>query len=727
MKRIVLIAAIPLLLAFLGATAWLKTPAPAPFDRKAALEMAAQYNARIVRDAFGVPHVYGRTDADVAFGLAYAHAEDDWATIEEVIFFSRGKLAQRKGRDAAIPDYLVGALRVRRDVRDKYERHLGPETRAMIEAYAAGANFWCAEARGRCSPGAAPVTPYDVVAGFVARTPFFYGLDDELTAIFEGDAKTLAAAETAHTALLKTDPDMELGSNAVAVAPSRSADGHTRLMVNSHQPYTGPVAWYEVRLKSEEGWDMIGGIFPGSPVILHGAGSALGWAHTVNRPDLVDIYRLIVDDPKKPTKYEFDGVWRDFEIDEVRFRVKLFGPFSLPVARRAIHSVHGPAFVTDHGVFAVSYAGAGDVRTPEQWFRMNKARNFSEWRAAMDMGAIPSLNAVYADRQGNIAYFYNAAIPFRSDDHDPSKILAGDTSETVWRGRRQLADVPQVVNPSSGYVANANNTPFEASAAADNPDPADFPPHFGIDRRTTNRGRRAQELYGQNASITETEFIAYKMDDLYADESSAMRLVNKILEEGAANPELAEELRVLRAWDGSAAQDSRSAPLAILTARRALGSLLNAEDVGTTDSLKALRETADDLKAGFGRIDPAWGEVVRLERGALSLSLDGGPDTLRAVYPTGDPAEGPMAAAGGDTYILYADWPPASETAGGAGGYPQIRTIHQFGSATLDESSPHYADQAPLFAAEEWRTPPMTLDALLAEATADYRVGGPQE
>ena len=107
-------------------------------------------------------------------------------------------------------------------------------------------------------------------------------------------------------------------------------------MVNSHQPYTGPVAWYEARVKSEEGWDMIGGIFPGAPMILHGAGPDLGWAMTVNKPDLVDVYALEVDEPEEPSQYRFDGGWRDFDVKEIEFRVKLWGPFSLPVKRTGI-------------------------------------------------------------------------------------------------------------------------------------------------------------------------------------------------------------------------------------------------------------------------------------------------------------------------------------------------------------------------------------------------------
>ncbi len=717
MGKIIKYAGGLVIVAIIAAGFYLKTPTPPRFDRDGAIHAAAQYDARIIRDSFGVPHIYGARDADVAFGLAYAHAQDDWTTIEEVIFFSRGTLAERRGKDAAIPDYLIRALAISADVQEKYARDLSPEMRAVAEAYAAGANLWCAEKKDRCAPGAAPVTAHDVIAGFVSRTPFFYGLDTQLTKIFDGDPDTIAAAENAREALLRLPVGNDIGSNAMAVAPNRSADGHTRLMVNSHQPYSGPVAWYEARLKSEEGWDMIGGVFPGAPMILHGAGPDLGWAHTVNKPDLVDVYRLTVDDDAAPTRYMFDGAWKALEKTKVTFRVKLWGPFSIPITRDIYRSVHGPVFVTEHGVFAVAYGGAGDIRAAEQWYRMNKAANFEEWRDAMAMLALPSFNAVYADRDGNIGYFYNVAIPVRDPEFDWSHAVPGDTSATLWNGVRSFDDVPQVINPASGYVVNANHTPFRASAAGDNPDPADFPPHFGIDQRETNRGLRIQALYGGDPSITEEEFLAYKMDHVYADDSRVMAMVNALLsnEEAQQDPSLSDALETLQSWDGSVGTDNRSAALAVLTAQKARGALLNDEDVEMPDFLAALRDTASKLQAGFGRVDPSWGEAVRLKRGDQDLLVNGGPDTLRAVYPYGDPSDGALLAVGGDTYILYADWPEGEDA--------RIKTIHQFGSATIDATSPHYADQAPIFAAEGWKTPPMTLSGVLQEATADYHPG----
>lgn len=717
MKRTLMALAALAVAALAAAAGWLWTPPPAHFDRAAALRAAQDYEARVVRDRWGVPHVYGARDADVAFGLAYAHAEDDWRTFEEVILFSRGALARTKGKDAAVTDFLVAALGANQAISRDYSTALTPETRAMLDGYAAGINLYCAEAAGRCSRGVAPVSPQDIVAGFAARTPFFYGLDDNLKSVFEGDAEKTAALDWTRTAFLRVSPDAELGSNAMAVAPRRSADGVTRLMVNSHQPFTGPVAWYEARLKSGEGLDIIGGVFPGSPVILHGATPDLGWAFTVNKPDLVDVYALETDRAKNPARYKFDGQWKPFERGKAKFRVKLWGPFSLPVTRPILRTVHGPAFETPNGWRAVAFAGDSDIRAVEQWRLMNKAGSAEEWRAAMAMQAIPSFNVVFAERGGGIAFFYNMAAPDRSADWDWSKTAPGDRPDLVWKGVLPFGTTPFVVDPPSGFVVNANNEPWKASSAEDSPKEGDFPAHIGVRARSTNRGLRAQELFSADDSISETEFIAYKMDDAYAAGSRLRMLIDETLADPAigADEGLSAALQSLARWDGRANRENRGAALAVTFGRYALGILLNGDEAPHPDRREALAKAVADLTAGHGRIDPEWGAVNRLVRGDLSLPLDGGPDTLRAIYSIADLSKGAGEAVAGDTYVMLVEW--------SAGGVQRIRTIHQFGSATLDPSSPHYADQAPLFAQEEFKEPAMTLDALLKGATRDYRPG----
>ncbi|MBI1338836.1 hypothetical protein GC169_01310 [bacterium] len=705
------------LLAAGGAAVYLWTPGGPEFDAAAAREAATSYDARIIRDRFGVPHVYGARNADVVFGLAYAHADDDWPGIMEVVASNRGRLAELKGQSAAQSDFLMHALGNILEVEEKYEERVSLAADAIARGYAAGLNLWCADHPESGCAAVAPVRPQDIIAGYANRPPFFYGIDADIGEIFRDGEAIDMSVKGAREAYLGVTDDVELGSNALAVAPMRSADGHTRLFVNSHQPYTGTVAWYEARLKSEEGIDMIGGVFPGSPLILHGVGPSLGWAATVNRPDVSDVFLLKVDDPKAPTRYEIDGAWREFERRPISFRVKLWGPFSLPVRREGLWSVHGPAFVGPRGVFALSYAGEKEFAYLDQYLAMNMAKTVGEWREAQKtINAIPSINYVVADSQGSIAYFYNARMPRREEGWDRRKVLPGEISETLWRGFEPVERLPAVINPPSGYVVNANHTPFLASGPEDNPRPDAYPASFGIDTQMTNRGMRAQELFGGDVSITREEFIAFKMDHAYAPDSQVRKMVRELVSRGAGDDaELKASLELIGSWNAEADKANRAAALAIITGQRCMGGQIH-DPFDYGKCLASLKQVASQLKAAYGRIDPEWGEVSRIKRGDKSWPTDGGPDTLRAVYANGDlEKDGFLSGVAGDTYIALADWAPD-------GGY-RISTIHQFGSATVDASSPHYADQTPIFAAEEFRDPPMTLEAVLAEATSDTRPG----
>src|ERR1700683_1537436 len=267
---------------------------PAPPDPASLIAKARQYSVRIERDTFGVPHIVGPRDADVAFGMGFAHSEDDFATIQQVALALRGPLAATDGTQAAVTDYLVRLFRVWETVNAKYESDLPLDLRQVLEAYADGVNYYAALHPGQVMRGLLPFTGKDVVAGFVFKLPFFYGLDKVLLKLTspEGGA-TSAMYKGDKYAFLRTDMQLPIGSNAVAVAPSRSADGATRLLVNSHQPYTGPVSWYEAVLDSGEGWHVAGGFFPGSPFMLHGHNQHLGWANTVNGPHLVDCHKVV--------------------------------------------------------------------------------------------------------------------------------------------------------------------------------------------------------------------------------------------------------------------------------------------------------------------------------------------------------------------------------------------------------------------------------------------------
>lgn len=684
-------------------------------------QLGDKYNVKILRDTWGVPHIFGKSDADTAFGLAYAHAEDDMPTIIEALRAGRGQMAAVQGKDGAPIDYMVNLLRVWDDVDEKYETDLSPQTRRICEAYADGLNYYAALHPDEVPRRLLPFTGKDVVVGFVFKGPFFYGLDNAVQDLFGPERKhkvseknpAQAAAEFLHEGL-------ELGSNTFAVSPKRSADGSTMININSHQPWTGPVAWYEAHLHSEEGWDIVGGTFPGAPLILHGHNRHLGWAHTVNKPDLIDIYVLEMN-PDNPNQYRFDGQWKDLEERTAKIKVKLWGPFSWTVKRPVYWSVYGPTLKQEHGVYAIRYANMGDIRQVEQWYRMNKATNLDEWKAAMQMQAIASLNCAYADRSGNIFYLYNAKLPKRADGYDWRQYLPGNTSETLWSEFYSVAENPQVLNPQSGFVMNCNSTPFKTTVGDENPDETDFAKSSGIETHMTNRGLRAIELLGADTSITEEEFIAYKYDMAYSTDSEVAKRWRQVAEaDTAGDPVLSEALEVWKKWDLKTNPENTSAAICVLTLGP--GSDNDPHSDNMAETLALLKSNALALKQAHGRIDVPWSTVNRLHRGSVNLGLGGGPDILHAVYGSRVAngkleglENGEIHGRAGDCYVLIARWDKD--------GNVTSRSIHQFGSAISREHSKHYADQAPLFCRRELKPVWMDEAEIRANLEREYRPG----
>lgn len=671
---------------------WLRAPALPPGLAQA----GAGHRVRILRDTWGVPHVFGHTDADVAFGLAYAHAEDDFTTIQGALLAARGRLASVYGRSAAPNDYMVRLMRVWDTVDAGYERDLRPETRALCEAYAEGLNRYAGRHPREALAALYPATGRDVVAGFVHKMPLFFGLEAVLKQLYEPARRPLGRSPAP-------------GSNAFAVAPARSADGCTRLAVNSHQPWEGPVAWYEVHLHSDEGWDAAGGTFPGAPVVLHGHNRNLGWAHTVNMPDLIDVYLLDVD-RTRPDRYRFDGGWRDLEKRPAPIEVKLLGPLSWTFTRETLWSVYGPVLRQPHGTYAVRVAGMGEVRQVEQWYRMNKARTRAEWMDAMSMQAVPSLNTVYADRDGHVAYVYNAKLPRRAEGFDWSQYLPGDTSRTLWTEYLPFASLPRVVDPPSGFVQSCNGTPFRTTDGPGNPDPAAFSPTSGIETRLTNRGLRARELFGADPSVTRDAFDRYKFDVAYSTASATAARLRQLLAAPPPRDRLTlEALELLKGWNLHADADNTRAALALLTLRPDDGN--DPSPVPTETLQNRLREAATELKKAFGRLDPPWQEVNRLRHGSVDLGLGGAPDVLRAVYAR-KAGDGRLVGVAGDSYILLVEWDRE--------GRVSSRSVNPYGTAVRDARSPHYADQAPLFAAGRLKPVWMDEPAVRAHLEREY-------
>ena len=643
------------------------------------------YDVEIVRDEFGVPHINGKTDADTAYGLAFAHSEDDFATIQDVVAMTRGRYGALAGSDGAKVDYVMHLLGVRETAETRY-MELSPEVRAVAEAYAAGVNHYASKHPEEVRLSKLfPVTGQDIVTGFVLRAPFFYGLDAAIGALTEG--KPLPKESAAPMTPIGRDPEMN-GSNAFAIAPKRMADGKTWLISNSHQPYEGQVAWYEAVTHSGEGLDMAGALFPGSPFVLLGHNRHLGWTNTVNRPDLIDVYKLVMN--KAGDQYRYDGKWMPLSSKRVWLPVKM-GPFNLPVPQTVYRSIHGPVIKNDKGYFAIRYAGIDNVKVVEQYYRNTKATNWDEWTQSMAIGGIPATNFIYADKTGRVAYIYNALFPDRKPGYDYTKLLPGDTSAAMWKGPIGFDRYPKIVNPASGFVQNANNTPFLAAGPGSEMNPADYSPYLGIELGMTNRGLRATELLAADTLITPQELLAIKMDMMYSKKSwvGAWMASFAALDLKDA-PELAEAQKLLNSWDWSSDGKGRADALAERIIR--FGARRNWRGEKMPDPRETLQEAVTEFKDRFGRIDPPLGDIQRLRRGEVDLAMLGGSDALRATTIwDAEQADGKMRVRHGDSYIMLMRWDKDGKV--------QSESIQPYGSATTRPESPHYTDQMKLFVA----------------------------
>ena len=464
---------------------------------------------------------------------------------------------------------------------------------------------------------------------------------------------------------------------------------------------------------------MAGATFPGAPIILLGAGPNLGWGSTVNKPDLIDVYELTIN-PENDNQYWLDGAWYDLKVRDAAIDVTFFGPIRWTFHEPLYASVHGPVLKTKTGAFAIRWAGMDEMRTLEEMIALNKAQDQNQFEAALAMEAMPSINYVYADKAGNVAHYYNAMFPKRREGADEAGVdwrglVPGDRSDLIWHDYLGFAAMPRTVNPEAGFVYNANNTPYEASVGAGQPVAADFPASMGIETGMTNRALRIRALFGADTSISRDDLHRYKYDNSYDPASIAAKATQAVLAlEFEPGSDLAAGQEILRRWDRSTHADSHEAALAVLTAAPFVVADMRGEPA--PDLRQTYADAVAHLQKHFDRLDPEWGTVNRLMRGDKSWPMSGAPDVLRAVYGEIQDDTGLVKDVAGDCYIMFAEW--------AADGTLSARSIHNFGSATLDATSPHFDDQAPLFAAEQERVLPLDMALLEAQKTADRRIGG---
>lgn len=638
-------------------------------------------NIIIARDSYGVPHIFGKTDAEVAYGLAWAHAEDDFRNIQENLLAAKSMLGAAIGKEGLLFDFFVQYVGIDDLVEERYDKDISDDFKKVLSAYVQALNRY-AELHPEevLYKKALPFTEKDVIKGYCAALNLFSGAALYLKDIFQNQIKRFA------------ENDLPTGSNAIAIKSTKSADGKTYLVVNPHNSYEGRYSWYEAHTKSEEGTDMNGALFAGGVTVFLGFNENLSWAHTFNYHDLVDVYELETN--KARTKYKIDGEWLPLKKDVAKVKLKV-GGLRIGVKRKFYQTIYGPALGNKYGVFATAIATNSSIKAAEQWYRMGRAKNYEQYMEALKTDGFPLLNIVYADKEDNIMYLSQAHYPIRKPGFNYDHTLKGNTKANLWDGFIPFDLRPLQFNPECGYLFNANNSPLNATCDENNLDKSICKTIIGLQTIETNRSYRFNELFENTDKLTLEDIKRIKYDVRYPSSGYVIEGMKRALKiDTTAFKDIADVWDLLNSWNRSADISNTAAMLFIHYADqlvKILGMDTREYFTGTYQPTErqiyaALKNTKEHYLKNFGKLEIPLGEMQRHIRGNKDYPIDG---ITEVPAPTHSKLmkNGKYKATGGDSFIQFVAYGPEGVTA---------ESVHAYGSSARPESK-HYNDQMELF------------------------------
>ncbi len=655
----------------------------------------------IVRDSFGVPHIFAKTDAEVSYGLAWAEAEDDFESMQQVILPTKGLMGKVMGKSGAAGDYAYALFRCREITEEKWHT-LSPEFVRLIEGYVQALNDYASTHPSEVlTKKLFPVTTKDYISSSVLALTVFNGAGDALQKIFSNQIPSL--------------PELDKkGSNSIAVHPSKTISGEAFLAINAHQPNTGSQAFYEAHICSEEGLNILGGLLAGGPCILHGVNENLGWAHTVNFCDRMDVFQLEMN-PENKEQYKFDGQWIDLEKKYIRLKIK-----GIPIhIKRAVYwSKYGATMKNKSGVFSIRLGADMDIRALEQWYKMDKAKNFTEFYNAIRSQGLSMFNIMYADRHDTIFYINNALMPVRdpSPEYNWKSTVPGNTSKTLWTAFRPFASLPQYINPKAGFLFNTNHSPFLATAPADNLSPAAFAKTDGWETWHNNRSARLMELMPQTEKLGYEDFKRIKFDRQLPKQLRYPYGIDSMLSlDPSENSEFASLISEFKNWDKKGDASSKGAAIFLLTYLHIAKSLAGEapRQITKAEAIETYAYVKKYMQDNFGRTDLTLGDIQKLVRGDKDYPLSGFPDLLSPQW-TEPYKGGTLKSIGGDGYIAFVRFVK--------NGLPLIESVNMYG-ASAHPGNKHFDDQVPLYLQQKTKRMTLNKEEVYKNAERIYHPG----
>ena len=661
---------------------------------------ARAQNVTIIRDDFGIPHVYGKTDADAVFGLLYAQAEDDFARVERNYIWATGRLAQVDGEDAIYSD--LRARLYMSEAEAKEALAAAPDwLKALCHAFADGLNYYLAT-----HPEVTPA----LLTRFEPWMPMYFfegsiGGDIEQIPLPGIEAFYGLGKGVESTASLPVQLAEPAGSNGIALAGKLTRSGNPMLLINPHTSfYFRP----EVHVVSDEGLNAYGAVTWGQFFVYQGFNEHTGWMHTSTYVDFMDEFVEQVEERAGKLVYRYGDEWREVAVREI---VIPYRDGDLLRERRfttyATH--HGPVTHMKNGKWVATRINWDPVNALRQSYLRTKQTDYEGFRGVMNIRTNSSNNTVYADASGNIAYFHGNFVPRRDTRYDYSRPVDGSNPATDWDGLHTVDESITVLNPRNGWIQNCNSTPFTA-AGPDSPRAEDYPAYMAPDAENF-RGVHAVSVLTDLQDVTLDSLIEAAYDPyLPGLERLIPGLVSAYDQDAERYRELEAPIAVLREWDLRTSADSVAMTLAHFFATQYVDTGANPQGLSgmqrviylatqspPEERVQVFANTVRKLEEDFGTWSIAWGEVNRFQRlsGAIVQPHDDNAPSLPVSLASGN--WGALAAFGARTF-------PGTRKLYGYRGNSFVAVV-EFGERVTarsllaggqsgDPQSPHFDDQA---------------------------------
>lgn len=694
-------------------------------------------NVTIIRDTWGIPHIYGKTDADAVFGLLYAQCEDDFKRVEMNYIEKLGRLAEVNGQKDLYNDLQIRLLIDSVDAIADYKK-AEPWLKKLLNAYADGINFYL---------HTHPQTKPTLLTNF---KPWYALLwtDGSIGAISTADISNneiknfYSGNDAVGVTKIQRDPELQTGSNGFAFAPSITASGKSILYINPH------VTFYfrpEVQVSSEEGLNVYGAITWGQMFVYQGFNQYCGWMHTSSNVDVADMYAEKIVKKDNKLFYEYDGKLRPVIQKKITLKFLENGVL-IDKNITTYYTHHGPVMAKRDGKWISLKSFNRSMTSLVQSWKRTKAKGFEDYKKVMNLKSNTSNNTVFADNKGNIAYWHGNFVPIRNTKFNWGKVVDGTTSATEWKGLHAVDETVHSYNPVNGWLQNCNSTPYTV-AGKDSPKKSDYRPYMAPDGENF-RGLNAVRVLSSEKDYTIDKVIKAGYDTyLTAFEILVPAMVasfeKNIQPQDSLYALLKEPISILKNWDFRASESSIATTLAIETAQK-IGSQITrvyveegeldqvestrrfAAKATPTELLLPLLKTVNELKTKFGKWEMPWGELNRFQR--LTGDLNEKYDDAQANIPVGF-----ASALWGCLPSVNSRYFEGTKLRYGVGGNSFICAVEfgekikakslLAGGESGNKSSKHFTDQALMYTQGKFKDVLFYKEDVLKNAERTYKPG----